>query len=117
MQDLIWQKLSLNSFHMLTCVCSLKSKSSYVSKAYSKPNNKYSKSYDPKQKPKHIIYLDTNCLYGYAMSKFLPTGVFKWIDTNEFDLNNTTKIVPKVVFQKLIFNIVKNYTNYTLIIL
>ena len=51
------------------------------------------------------------------MSKFLPTGVFKWIDTNEFDLNNTTKIVPKVVFQKLIFNIVKNYTNYTLIIL
>ena len=91
MQDLIWQNLSLNSFQMLTCVFSLKSKSSYVSKGYSKPNNKYLKSYDPKQKSKHIIHLDTNYLYGYAMSKFLPTGVFKWIDTNEFDLNKYNK--------------------------
>ena len=25
------------------------------------------------------MYLDANDLYGYAMSKFLPTGRFKWI--------------------------------------
>ena len=39
---------------------------------------------------KHITYLDMNNLYGYAMSKFLPTGGFKWIDPKEFDLNKYT---------------------------
>ena len=47
---------------------------------YSKTNNKYLKSYDPKQESKHIAYLDANNLYGYEMSKFLPTRGFKCID-------------------------------------
>ena len=59
---------------------------SYISNRYSKANNKYLKSYDPTQESKHIIYLDENNLYGYAMSKFLPTSRFKWIDPKEFDL-------------------------------
>ena len=50
----------------------------YISNRYSKANNKYLKSYDPKQESKHII--DANNLYGYAMSKFLPSSGFKWID-------------------------------------
>ena len=29
--------------------------------------------YDPKQESKHTIYLDANNLYGYEISKFLPT--------------------------------------------
>ena len=45
------------------------------------------KSYDPKQDSKHITYLDANNLYGYAISRFLPTSGFKWIDHKEFDLN------------------------------
>ena len=40
----------------------------------SKANNKYLKSYDPKQESKSITYLDENNLYGYAMSKFLTSG-------------------------------------------
>ena len=44
---------------------------------YSKANNKYLKSYDPKQESKHILYLDTNNLFGYAMPRFLPTNGFK----------------------------------------
>ena len=36
-----------------------------VSNRYSKANDKYLKSYGPKQKPKHIIYLDANNIYGY----------------------------------------------------
>ena len=53
---------------------------SYILNRYSKVNNKYLKSYDPKQEFKHIIYLDANNVYGSAMSKFLPTSGFKWID-------------------------------------
>ena len=40
-------------------------------------SNKYLKSDYPKQESKHIIHLNTNNLYGYAMSKFLPTSGFK----------------------------------------
>ena len=57
------------------------------SDGYANANSKYLKSYDPKQKRKHITYLDTNNLYGHAMSKFLPTIGFKWIDPKEFELN------------------------------
>ena len=63
---------------------------SYISKRYSKANNKYLKSADPKQESNYIIYLDANNLYGYAMSKFLLTSRFKWIDRIEFDLNKCT---------------------------
>ena len=62
---------------------------SYISNRYSKAKNKYMKSYDPKQESQHID-LDANNLYGYTMSKFLPTSGFKWIDLEEFDLNNYT---------------------------
>ena len=44
----------------------------------------------PTQESKHIIYLDTNNLYGYAMSRFFPTSGFKWIDPKEFNLNKYT---------------------------
>ena len=47
---------------------------SYTSNRYSKTNNKYLKSYDPKQESKHKIYLDVNNLYCYAMYKFLSTS-------------------------------------------
>ena len=40
---------------------------------------------------KHIIYLDANNLYGYAMSTFFPTSGFKWIDFKEFDLDKYTR--------------------------
>ena len=33
---------------------------SHISNRYSKTNNKYLKSYDPKQESKHIIYLDAS---------------------------------------------------------
>ena len=63
---------------------------SYISNRYSKANNKYVESHDPKQDSKHIIYVDANNLYVYAMSTFLPASGFKWIDSKEFDLNKYT---------------------------
>ena len=62
---------------------------SYISKKYSKANNKHLKPHDAKQESEHI-YLDANNLYGYAMSKFISTSVFKWIDPKEFNLNKYT---------------------------
>ena len=41
---------------------------SCISNRYSKANNKNLKSYGPKQKSKHTLYLDANNLYGFAMS-------------------------------------------------
>ena len=68
---------------------------SHISKRYGNGNNKCLNFYNPKQESKHIIYLDTNNLYGYAMSKFLPMSEIKWIDAKKFDLNkhksNTSK--------------------------
>ena len=52
-----------------------------------KGNNNSLNSYDSKQESKHIIYLDTNSLYGYEVSRFLPPNGFKWIDPKEFYLN------------------------------
>ena len=65
---------------------------SHISNRYSKAKNKYLKSCDPKQESKHIIYLDANNLYGFAISKFFPTSGFKWIDPKEFDLDKYTSI-------------------------
>ena len=56
----------------------------YIFDRYNKASNKYLKSYDTKQESKRIIYLDRDNLFGYVMSKFLPTSGFKWIDRKEF---------------------------------
>ena len=63
---------------------------SEVSNRYSKANNKSLKSYDQKQESKNMTCLDANTLYGYAISKFLPTSGYKWIDPKEFDLKKYT---------------------------
>ena len=60
---------------------SMRGRVSYIYKRYSKANNKYLKSYDPK----YVIYLYANNLYGYAMSKFLPISGFKQIDPKVFE--------------------------------
>ena len=40
---------------------------SYISNKYSTASNKYLKYYDPRQESNHIIYLEANNLYGYAL--------------------------------------------------
>ena len=64
----------------VSCICN----------RYSKANNKYLKTYNPKQESKHIIYLEKNNLYGYAMSEFLPISGFKSIDPKEFGMKKYT---------------------------
>ena len=53
---------------------------------YAKSNNKYMKNYDESKESSYIQYLDTNNLYGWAMSQKLPVNGFKWIeDTSEIN--------------------------------
>ena len=46
---------------------------------YAKPNNKYMNNYDKRKIISYITYLDTNNLYGWAMSQKLPIIGFKWV--------------------------------------
>ena len=38
------------------------------------------KNYDKSKPSSYLMYVDANNLYGYAMSKKLPTGDFQWIE-------------------------------------
>ena len=41
--------------------------------------------FDPAEKSIFISYLDTNNLYGRAMSKQIPTSGFEWLTDDELD--------------------------------
>ena len=56
---------------------------SYIANQYGNANNKYMKEYDEKAPSRYIMYLDTNNLYGWAMSQYPPTGNFKWMTDKE----------------------------------
>ena len=56
---------------------------SSIMKRHSEANHKYLDDYDPKKPNKHILYLDANNLYGWAMSKPLPYRNFRWMKEKE----------------------------------
>ena len=60
---------------------------SYISKRYTKANNKYINDYDPKKESTFIRYLDRNNLYGWAMNEYLPYEGLKWLkNIDKFDI-------------------------------
>ena len=60
---------------------------SYAAKRYSKANNKYCQDYDKEKPEKYIIFLDTNNLYGHAISQYLPYWGFEWVKINNQTVN------------------------------
>ena len=62
---------------------------SYIAKRYAKTNNKDMKNYDSTKPSKFITYLDMNNFYGWAMSRYIPYGRFKWLKSaDNFDKFN-----------------------------
>ena len=67
----------------------LRGEISYIAKRYAKANNKYTSDYDSEKLSTFITYLDTNNLYGQAVSEYLPYEEFKQLkNVDGFDLNS-----------------------------
>jgi hypothetical protein len=68
---------------------------SHCSNRYAKANNKYiGDKYDKSKESIFLEYVDANNLYGWAMSKYLPYGGFRWSNTN-IDVLNMLDNSPK----------------------
>ena len=68
---------------------------------YAQANNKYMKNYNNNEQSSYIQYLEANNLYGWAMSKKLPTNGFKWIGNNEMAEPSTKHVINE--------DFIKNY--------
>ena len=58
----------------------LKGGISMVSHRHAIANNPQMQNYNPEQPTSYLMYLDSNNLYGWAMSQYLPTGGFQWVN-------------------------------------
>ena len=68
---------------------------SYIAHRHGEANNHYLSFYDPSKPTKYIMYLDANNLYGWAMSRHLPKGDFKWLTEDEWKKINLKQITDK----------------------
>ena len=64
---------------------------SYIAKRCAKANNKYMNDYKPEKPSAFITYLDKNNLYGWAISKYLPYGEFRWVNVDGLDVMSINK--------------------------
>ena len=65
---------------------------SIITQRYAEANNKYLDDYDKAKESNHLIYLDANNLYGWAMSQPLPTHGFRWLTDEEIRTLDVTSI-------------------------
>ena len=103
-----------------------------ISHRHAKANNEYmGTEFDPVKEAKLISYLDANILYGWAMSKQLPTFGFEWMTDDELDdlscilevdlyypedlynLHNDYHLAPERVYIGNVENLIPNLNNKT----
>ena len=60
----------------------LRGGTSYIAHRHAEANNKYMRNFDIDKLISFLMYLDANNLYGWAMSKPLPYGNFRWVNAD-----------------------------------
>ncbi|XP_022778387.1 uncharacterized protein LOC111319938 [Stylophora pistillata] len=101
----------INMLHMFEA--GIRGGVSMIPTRYSKANNKYmEKDFDCKQPSKFITYLDANNLYGWAMSKKLPTGGFKWVNEKDFDKWETFPCILEVDLERIKDELQDHFNDY-----
>ena len=83
-----------------------------ISHRHAKANNEYMETaFDPTKDSKFIWYLYTNNLYGWAISKQLPTSGFKWMTDDELDDWKHVSCILEVDldYPKYLHNLHKDY--------
>ena len=108
---------------------------SMISNRYGKANNPYmGEKFNKTEQSKYITYLDANNLYGWAMSKPLPTHGFKWMEESELtkwenhscilevdmeypkelhDLHNDYPLAPESITVNKVEKLIPNLNNKT----
>ncbi|CAI2189485.1 4747_t:CDS:2 [Funneliformis geosporum] len=75
--------LPLFTFDMALKLTKLRGWNSMPSSRLETANFLEMKGYNKRKSKKWLLYLDANNLYGWAMSQYLPTGRFWWLDLDK----------------------------------
>jgi hypothetical protein len=70
---------------------------SMISKRFAEANNPDIQNFDKNQPTSYIMYWDANNLYGWAMSRFLPTKDYKWVDEKDVKPSMSTVEMDNIV--------------------
>ena len=86
---------------------------------HARANNPLVEGYDRGQPSSHILYLDANNLYGWAISQYLPTGGFRWVD----DCQQLAKTIaeqpadsPRATYLRWTWSTQRTYTTRTILL-
>ena len=93
---------NIKYWHVLIHWKRTKRKFSYIAKRHAKANNKYMKNYDSTKLSKFVTCLNMSNLYGWAVSRYIPYGRFKWLkNADNFGVNSISQKSPIGYFLKV----------------